>query len=204
MPMEWKDWTTLPDVDSTVVKALRTLVFDEVMKKKQIIRPIDAREYPRRVKDGLTLIGSRIIWFFVQNDNEWTPLGGVRHYLINKYGYAPTTVDGSGIMVMRVLCEEDEGLIRLKPDLYYRTMDIIDNENIANTLANRFPTLDLEFYERWLEAQGDYDDDGEDDEEEVSENEERSSLSLVLKDGSRFRVVLEVDVVIRSIRFEGE
>ncbi|WP_048151219.1 hypothetical protein [Palaeococcus ferrophilus] len=199
--MEWKDWNTFPDVDSTVVKALRTLVFNEVMRKKQIIRPIDAREYPRRVKDGLTLIGARIIWFFVQNSNEWTPLGRVRHYLINKYGYAPTTVDGSGMMVIRTLCEEDEELIRLKPDLYYQAIEVIENEETAEELSERFPILDLEFYARWLDEHENHrtvpsthNHDSEEDEDS------EPSVELVLRNGSRVRIVLEV--VVKNVRFE--
>ena len=203
--MRWKDWNNFPDVDDIRFKALRTLVFKELTHHETPYRPRDILE---RIKQSYTIPGARIILFFLQRDNKWSHWEGLKSYLMEKYGYAESTAENVGFKVVQHLCEFDGDRLRLRPEVYAEATEILESEVKAREYAERFEYI----VEEWLEAHGYYDgDDREDeedeewdDEEEVSEDEERLSLNLVLKNGARLRVVLDVDVVIRSIRFEGE
>ena len=213
--MEWKDWSTFPDVDSTVVKALRTIAFEEQAKDKDV-NAIDILYQLAIIQTMRTLAPARVMLFFLQRDNEWISWEGLKSYLMEKYGYAESTIEGNIAQALRKLCEFDGDRLRLRPEVYAEAVEVLESEVKAREYAERFDHID----EEWLEAHGYYDDDDEvndDDEEEAEEyneveeeepeeakEEERPSVSLVLRNGSRVRVVLEVDVVIRSIRFEGE
>jgi len=196
--MEWKDWTTLPDVDSQVVKALRTLAFEEQAKDK------DPEAYDIRYQLGIiqtirTLAAARVILFFVQRDNAWVSWNGLKSYLQEKYGYAESTINGNIAISLRKLCEFFDERLRLRPEVYAKAVEILEDEELLKEYAGRFEYV----VEEWLEKHGYYDDDDEDeDEEEIDEPEEEPLAELVLKRGERVRVVLELELVVKNVRFE--
>ncbi len=194
--MRWKDWNKFPDVDSVVVKALRTIAFEEQAKDKDV-SAWDIKYQLGTIQTARTLAPARVMLFFLQRDNEWVSWEGLKSYLVEKYGYAESTIEGNIARALRELCEFDGDRLRLRPEVYTKALEVLEDEEKAGEYAERFDYI----VEEWLEAHGYYDTD----EEEYSDNNtERPSVSLVLSDGARVRVVLEVDVIIRSIRFEGE
>jgi len=197
--MRWKDWSEFPDVDDIRFKALRTLVFRELTHHVSYYRP---RYILERIKESYTIPGARIVLFFVQQNNNWSYWEGVKSYLMEKYGYAQSTAENIGFKVVQHLCEFDGDKLRLRPEIYKEAMEILESELKAREYAERFDYI----IEEWLEAHGYYDDDDEEDEDdEEADNEDEvsePSVKLVLKDGSRVRIVLEVQLVVKGVRFE--
>ncbi|KUH34236.1 hypothetical protein APY94_02890 [Thermococcus celericrescens] len=199
--MKWKDWTRLPDVDDVRFKALRTLAFDEQAKDKDV-NAIDIVYLLDIIQTFRTLAPARVMLFFLQRDNEWSTWDAISTYLQEKYGYAESTINGNIAQALRKLCEFDGDRLRLRPEVYSKAVEILENESVAREYAERFDRV----VEEWLEAHGYYEDsDDEEDEGEVEDSEEERedsepSVELVLRNGSRVRIVLEV--VVKNIRFE--
>jgi len=98
--MNWKEWTKFPDIEGEKVRALRALVFREVLQKKEIksswsIPPIKVS----------TLITARSVLFFVYNDNKPTTWNALETYLTEKYGYSTGTVYGQHQHLLSYLIE---------------------------------------------------------------------------------------------------
>ncbi|AHL21650.1 hypothetical protein [Thermococcus nautili] len=195
--MRWKDWSEFPDVDDIRFKALRTLVFRELTRHVPYYRP---RDILQRIKESYTIPGARIILFFVQRDNNWSYWEGVKSYLMEKYGYAQSTAENIGFKVVQQLCEFDGDKLRLRPKVYGKVIEVLESELKAREYAERFDYI----IEEWLEAHGYYDDEEDEENEEPDDGEEVSepSVKLVLRQGERVRLVLELEVVVKGVRFE--
>ena len=202
--MEWKEWIDFPDIGGTTVKALRSLVFREVLRQKRF----NSHWTVGYVKSS-TLVTARSVLFFVYNGNKPTTWNALENYLREKYGYAEGTVYGYNQHLLSYLVENCNGGFKLREEIYDEAIRILEDEEYANAVIEEAEELEWKIKSQFRNNH--YDDGGEDEEdeegdgeEEVSEDGERPSVSLVLSDGARVRVVLEVDVIIRSIRFEGE
>jgi len=188
--MNWKEWTKFPDIEGEKVRALRALVFREVLQKKEIksswsIPPIKVS----------TLITARSVLFFVYNDNKPTTWNALETYLTEKYGYSTGTVYGQHQHLLSYLIESTGDKFKLRDEIYDEALRILEDDEYAEKVIEEAEELEwtvkAQFYRRY-----------QDFEESSSENENEISAELVLKDGSRVRIVLEVQLVVKGVRFE--
>jgi len=203
MSMDWKEWTKFPDIEGEKVRALRALVFREVLRQKKF-------QYSWTVNyvKSATLIAARSVLFFVYNGNKPVSWKALENYLREKYGYAEGTVYGYNQHLLSYLIESDGEVFRLRENIYEEAIRILEDDEYPKQVIEEAEELEIQVLDEIDRMRRElyYDDDDEEDEDdEEADNEDEvsePSVKLVLKDGSRVRIVLEVQLVVKGVRFE--
>ena len=132
----------------------------------------------------------------------------LENYLREKYGYAEGTVYGYNQHLLSYLIESDGEVFRLRENIYEEAIRILEDDEYPKQVIEEAEELEIQVLDEIDRMRRElyYDDDDEEDEDdEEADNEDEvsePSVKLVLKDGSRVRIVLEVQLVVKGVRFE--
>ncbi|WP_324735329.1 hypothetical protein VFC49_09295 [Thermococcus sp. SY098] len=194
--MRWKDWKKFPEIDDLRISALRSLVFKEILKSRDF-NDVWTVDYVW----NNTLITARTVLFFILRKNAPAKWSAIESYLQEKYGYAESTINGYHQHLLSFICDGEEWL-RLKDHVYEQAIRILEDEEFANQIIEEAEQLEKEIIEELRKKREEMYSitNKEDDKEEDSE----SSIRLVLGSGERLRVTVEVEVIIKSIRFHAD